>query len=78
MNWTEYTMILSDLELTKSWAGRTFAHGPVTRPALWASGSQTPESVIILLRVMHAGKITKADVEAAKRTPAVLRYPRSP
>lgn len=77
MNWTEYTMILSNLELTKSWAGRRFAHGPVTGRR-WSSVSQTPESVIILLRLMHAGKITKADVEAAKRTPAVLRYPRSP
>lgn len=69
-----YLRILDELELRQSWAGRTLAKSAVTGRR-WATGTTIPESAAIILRLMQAGLISRADVEEAKNGKVAPRSP---
>lgn len=61
----QFRAAIDKLGLSQQAAGRLFKAGERT-PRRWATGeASVPLSVVILLRLMVAGKITIKDIEAA-------------
>lgn len=64
---TQFRTAISRLDLSQVGAARLVGADPRTARR-WALGErQIPECVAILLRLLVAGKITVADVEAVRR-----------
>lgn len=64
----QFQAAIDRLSLSQQGAARLFGTDPRTARKWVAGENRIPECVAILLRLMLAGKITVADVEAARRT----------
>jgi len=67
MNAKQYRQMLKDLDLSHIGAARLLTIEPRSSRRYADGAREVPGTVAILLRLMLAGKLTAADIEAAHR-----------